>query len=86
MKQIDPSEAVRSSAIVPLVGKYFRIIERNDYGGTIINTLLQDIIGNFRKDRLLDLRILRILFQLERLLVKSKVLPSDFTLIVAGRK
>jgi len=86
MKQIDPSEAVRSSAIVPLVGEYFRIIERIDYGGTIINTLLQDIIGNFRKDRLLDLRILRILFQLERLLVKSKVLSSDFTLIVAGRK
>jgi len=85
MKRIDPSEAVRSSAIVPLVGKYFRIIERIDYGGTIINTLLQDIIGNFREDRPLDLCILRLLFELERLLLKSKVLPSDFTLIVARR-
>jgi GT2 family glycosyltransferase/glycosyltransferase involved in cell wall biosynthesis/SAM-dependent methyltransferase len=85
MKQIDPSEAVRSSAIVPLVGKYFRIIERIDYGGTIINTLLQDIVGNFREDSLRDLRLLRGLFWLEGSLLNLRILPSDFTVIVARR-
>ena len=86
MIQIDPSEAVRSSAIVPLVGRHFRIIERIDYGGTILHMLLQDIMGNFSKERAMDLMILRTLFRLERLLIKLRILPSDFTLIVARQE
>ncbi len=86
MRQIDPSEAVRSSAILPLVRKYFQIVEQIDYGGTIIYTLLQDIIGNFKKGSPRDLRFLRMLFGVERGLLKLRILPSDFVVVVARRQ
>jgi SAM-dependent methyltransferase len=85
MIQIDPSEAVRSSAILPLVEGYFHTIERIDYGGTILHMLLQDIIGNFRAGHRGDLAVLRTIFALERWLLLSKFLSSDFTMVVARR-
>ena len=69
--------------ILPLVTRRFRIIDRVDYGGTLIHMVLQDVVGNFRADRRRDVRCLRMLFGLERLLLKLRVLRSDFTVIVA---
>ncbi len=40
MNAYDPSEAVRSAEIVSVLSEYFRIIERVDYGGTILHYLL----------------------------------------------
>ncbi len=51
MNDYDPSEAIRSSDIVPLVAKYFKIEERIDYGGTILHLLLQNIVGNFNPSK-----------------------------------
>ena len=85
MIQTDPSEAVRSSAILPLAERYFRIIERIDYGGTILHMLLHDIIGNFRAENRRDLAALRAIFALERWLLDRKILSSDFTMVVACR-
>jgi glycosyltransferase involved in cell wall biosynthesis/SAM-dependent methyltransferase len=86
MKDADPSEAVRSSAIVPLTEHYFRIIERIDYGGTILHLLFQDIMGNFDQDRRSDLILFRLVCGVERWLIRSRVLSSDFTLIVAKKR
>lgn len=82
---VDPSEAIRSSAILPLAKRYFRIVERIDYGGTILHMLLQDIIGNFSAENARDVATLRALFAFERALLKLKILPSDFALVVAQR-
>jgi SAM-dependent methyltransferase len=79
----DPSEAIRSAEIVPLVGKYFKIIQRVDFGGTLLHMLLSDIVGNFDPDREEDTAIIKLLCYLERTLIKEGVLPSDFTVIVA---
>ena len=81
-----PSEAARSSAILPLTGRSFRIVERIDYGGTILHLLLHDIVGNFRADRRGDMAVLSTIFAIERWLLRRKVLRSDFALVVARRE
>ena len=83
MNNYDPSEAIRSNDIVPLIAKYFDIEERIDYGGTILHILLQNIVGNFNPSRDEDITILRLLCYIEERLIKERVLPSDFAIIVA---
>jgi 2-polyprenyl-3-methyl-5-hydroxy-6-metoxy-1,4-benzoquinol methylase len=83
MNALDPSEAIRSSEIVPVLTKYFRIIERIDYGGTILHLLLYGIIDNFASSDEKDICILKMLGYFEDLLISEKILSSDFTIIVA---
>ena len=82
----DPSEAIRSAEIIPLLPRYFDILEKIDYGGTILHMLLHDIVGNFDPDNEQDLAILKLLTYFEESLIRSNVLPSDFALIVAQKR
>lgn len=85
MNQVDPSEAIRSSDIIPLVYKMWDVEERIDFGGTILHMLLDGIIANFDPAREEDITILKLLEYMETRLIKEGVLPSDFTIIVAKR-
>lgn len=85
MNSLDPSEAIRSSEIVPILNNYFQIIERIDYGGTILHLLLQGIVGNFDASKEDDISILKLLAYFEDLLISEKILSSDFTIIVAKK-
>jgi SAM-dependent methyltransferase len=86
MERIDPSEAIRSAEIIPLVGKHFTILEKVDYGGTLLHTLLHNIVGNFDTQKEEDVALLKLLHYLEMLLIKEEVLESDFTVVVAAKK
>jgi SAM-dependent methyltransferase len=79
----DPSEAVRSADIVPLLSKYFRIVELKGYGGSLIHELLYDIAGNFTDQNPGSLELLQRLFQLEDELIASGRLAHDFAVIIA---
>jgi len=81
----DPSEAVRSAEIVPLLSAGFEIVERRDFGGTILYPLLQDIIDNFDPARDADNALLRLLLAFEDQLLARRILPSDNAVIVARR-
>jgi 2-polyprenyl-3-methyl-5-hydroxy-6-metoxy-1,4-benzoquinol methylase len=81
----DPSEAVRSDEIIPILASYFKILERRDYGGAILHMLLQDIIANFDHDDERDRTILKLLIQLEATLIREKALASDFCFLVAQK-
>ena len=83
MNEVDPSEAIRSSDIVPLVYKMFNVEEHIDYGGTILHILLAGIIANFNPAKEEDIAILKLLGHIEDVLIAEKVLSNDFTLIVA---
>ena len=83
MNRIDPSEAIRSDELVPLLAQYFTIVERIDYGGTILQMLLQDIVGNFNLQKEEDIAILNLICYLEETLIKKNILPSDFAFIIA---
>jgi ubiquinone/menaquinone biosynthesis C-methylase UbiE len=79
----DPSEAIRSDRILPEVQRQFRVIERIDYGGTILNLLLGHIVHNFDAANEKDVALIRVLAKFEEALIRHGVLPSDFTVILA---
>jgi SAM-dependent methyltransferase len=86
MERVDPSEAIRSAEIIPLVDKHFTILEKLDYGGTLLHTLLHNIVGNFDPQKEEDVALLKLLHYLEMLLIKEEVLESDFVLVVAAKE
>jgi SAM-dependent methyltransferase len=45
---VDPSEAVRSSALLPLLDQYFSVLEHRPYGGALLRVVLADIAQNFQ--------------------------------------
>ena len=86
MAAADPSEAVRSSEIVPLLGEYFRILEIKGYGGAILHELLYDIAGNFCEENPGSLDCLRRLFETEDQLTASQTISDDFAVIIATNR
>ena len=82
---VDPSEAVRSDEIVPLLRQYFDIVETKPLGGTILQFLLADIAGNFQQDET-GAQLLEMLFAIEDALIDAGHLDSDFAYIVAAPK
>ena len=82
----DPSEAIRSDRIVPELETRFRIVERLDYGGTILSLLLEHIVHNFDARKEADREIIRALGREEDRLIRRGALPSDYTLITAKKR
>lgn len=80
---VDPSEAVRSAEIVPVLRQHFDIIEYKPLGGTILQFLLADIADNFEHDEA-GARLLEMLFAIEDALMDAGHLDSDFAYIVAA--
>lgn len=83
---VDPSEAIRSSEIVPALDRHFRVVERIDYGGTILHLLLEHIVHNFDNGDPYHLAVLRLLGKIEDILIAQGVLESDFTLMALAKK
>jgi ubiquinone/menaquinone biosynthesis C-methylase UbiE len=79
----DPSEAIRSDQILAEVTRQFQIIDRVDYGGTILNPLLEHIVHNFDATDNKDVGVIRLLAKFEEILIREGVLTSDFTVIAA---
>jgi SAM-dependent methyltransferase len=83
----DPSEAVESARIVPLLERHFEIVERQDYGGTILHMLFDDIAANFlgedgqEKDET-AYKLIELCFAVEDTLLELGDIPSDFALLI----
>jgi SAM-dependent methyltransferase len=78
----DPTEAVRSSAILPAVSRYFRIEERRDYGGNFLAV----IHPHLRLDRLAPEQrdeVLRSIIQAETEHLRSGAV-SFYTVLIAA--
>lgn len=85
MNGYDPTEAIRSADIIPELEKQFEIVERRDFGGTLLHLVLDNIAGNL-SDSDEGKAILRRLFAEEQRLLESGEINSDFTLLVARNK
>jgi SAM-dependent methyltransferase len=81
--KVDPSEAVRSDEILPHVEKRFELVHRGDYGGTLLGLLLEHIVHNFRPDDREAMTVLDGLYQTEDVLIRRRVLPSDYAVFAA---
>jgi ubiquinone/menaquinone biosynthesis C-methylase UbiE len=82
----DPSEAVESSRILPLVTELFDVVELKGYGGTVLQLLFNDIAHNFLVKDAETERLLRIYFDAEDELLRSGRLESDFVVGVCRRR
>jgi ubiquinone/menaquinone biosynthesis C-methylase UbiE len=80
--QMDPTESVRSSDIIKVMNEYLDVIEFHNTGGTILHPLLNGIAGNFETSARGD-EVLQALIEIEKALIKSGMLPSDYVYIVA---
>lgn len=86
MNECDPSEAIRSAEIVPLLPRYFDVVEKKGWGGSLLHLLLEDIAGNFDESHEGSLEYLDRLFDLEDDLIATGVLQDDFATIIARRR
>ena len=85
MRIHDPSEAVESSKIIERLKEKFSFVERKDYGGTILHPLLKDISHHFTETDSEKEAILQFLFGAENYLMRTGVIESDFTFMVARK-
>jgi SAM-dependent methyltransferase len=74
----DPTEAVESSRILPLLHRTFDVLETKGYGGTVLQLLFSDIAGNFLSDDPETKHLLAMCFAREDELIRRGSLGSDF--------
>ena len=82
----DPSEAVRSHRILPLLRRHFPSLECIEYGGTILNWLLIGISQNFDSGNPDHQAVLDRLYTAEREALAGGAFSSDFAFVVARQR
>ncbi len=80
--RVDPTEAVRSGEILTQLEQNFEIIYRTDFGGTLLQFALADIVGNFQEDDPKDTALLEMAALFEETLIDKGVIASDFVFLV----
>jgi ubiquinone/menaquinone biosynthesis C-methylase UbiE len=85
MLQHDPSEGVHASRILPLTYEWFDVIDRRDYGGTIMRPFFTGILPNFDFTDPKDQTVARLVVLIEQLLTRHGVIPHYHTSIVGRR-
>ncbi len=78
---VDPSEAVRSADLLPLLDHYFEIVEQRPYGGAILRVLLSDIAQNFLSAEAEP--YLHSLIEAEEDLYRAGRLANELTCVIA---
>lgn len=87
MNEMDPSESIRSAEIMPLVERYFEIVERRDYGGTLLHLVTgAGTMSNYSPEREEDLILLRRMIDFEKRHVEAGDIESDFTLVIVRNR
>ncbi len=82
----DPTEGVHASRILPLTYQWFDVIDRSDYGGTIMRPFFTGILPNFEWTDPKDQTVARLIVLIEQLLTRSGILPHYHTSVVARRR
>ena len=78
----DPSEAIESGRIMPLLDKHFIPVDVRPFGGTILHMLFHEIAHNFCTDEPEAKKWLQTCFDTEDTLIASGDLTSDFVAAV----
>ncbi len=82
---IDPTEAVRSADLLPVLFQRLDIVEVRTFGSALLMLVLDDIARNFADDDPTAQALLEMLFQIDDALLGAGELGPDFV-FVAGRK
>jgi len=82
----DPTEAVRSEDLLPLIEQRFDVRERKDLGGTILMHLLYEMVQDFRWHNARERSIIDLLCTFEGALVDEGKIASDFVILAARKR
>jgi hypothetical protein len=82
----DPTEAVRSEELLPMLDQRFDVRERKHIGGTILQHLLYETIARFRFENAKERSILEMLCTIEAMLVDAKQVPCDYVILAARKR
>lgn len=82
MQLSDPSEAVESDRILPLIEENFTIVEKKGYGGTILSLLFSEIAHNFMSDDPATKRLLQLCFDIEDALLTTNDIRDDYVMMM----
>jgi SAM-dependent methyltransferase len=84
---VDPSEAVRSEDVLPLVRERFRVEYEAQFNGTLMHMLYPQLNAKLANRGRRDFdSIVRLLLFFEDVLIRSGVLASDFAFLICRRK
>lgn len=83
--KIDPSESIRSEEVIAVMKNYLEIVLFRPTGGALLHPLLNRIAENFEKDEEGE-QLLEVLIELETILTRAELLPSDYVFVVAQSK
>ncbi len=86
MMQHDSSEGVHASRILPLTYQYFDVVDRSDYGGTIMRPFFTGILPNFDFSDPKDQTVASLIVLIEQLLTRHSIIPHYHTSVVARRR
>jgi glycosyltransferase involved in cell wall biosynthesis/SAM-dependent methyltransferase len=87
MNETDPSESIRSEEIMPITERFFDIVERRDYGGTLLHLVTAaGTIRNYSSDSEEDVALLQRMIDFEKSHIAAGDLDSDFTLVIARNR
>ncbi len=86
MLQMDPSEGVHASRILPLTYKWFDVAYRGEYGGTVMRPFFVGILPNFDWADPKDQTVARLIILVENLLTKYGVMPNYHMRVVGRRR
>lgn len=78
----DPSEAVESSNIIPLLRKHFEVMEVKGCGGAILHLLFSGIAHHFVNPDAGGQKLLESCFAAEDLLLETHDIEHDFALVI----
>lgn len=86
MNSTDPSEAIRSKDIVPVLERSFKIKAVRYFGNTICHPLFNEIMGNFNHNDEKDVALIRLIVLIEKILIEENILESDYAVVIAEKK
>jgi len=82
----DPSESAESSLIENAIAGQFRILERKEYGGTLLQLVFKDIAHNFINEKAETKELLKSIFDEEDEMLRKGKIKSDFVFYVCENK
>jgi hypothetical protein len=86
MLQHDPSEGVHASRILPLTYEWFDVLDRADYGGSILRPFFVGLLPNFNWSDPKDQTVASLIVLIEQLLTGHGIIAHYHTSIVARRR
>ena len=82
----DPSEAVESERILPVVHELFEVVDERGYGGALLHPLLSRIAHNFAETDPDAQALLDLCFRAEDMLLQAGEIANDFVVAVCRRR